>query len=195
VRSVSAAGFWAGAAAAAAGGLVLRRRTLVGAAWPALVVLVVGFGMTLFGAIGARSVAKTSRDLATAIARENTVGERPLIVSYRRLMQSLSFYTRARVTMLDPHATFNEITEGARGAPDYAEYFWSDVGRLRTEWALPRKVFVVTDVRMVDELAGVLVPPPRILARDGRRVLLVNFPASEAQGAGQEGAMVPAAGS
>jgi 4-amino-4-deoxy-L-arabinose transferase-like glycosyltransferase len=191
VRAVSLAALWAGIAAAGSGAIVLRGYLGSAAAWPALVVLILGFGATLYGTIGARSVAKTSRDLAAAIARETAAGDDHLVVSYRRLMQSLSFYTRGRVTMLDPHEGFSEIASGVKSAEDYDDWFWSDVERLRAQWASGRKVFVATDRRMLGDLSGTLVPEPRILARDGRRVLVVNFP--PASGAGRAATVVPGA--
>src|SRR5262249_37378220 len=137
VYAVALAALWAGLACSLAAAIVLRRRPAL-AAWPALVLLIAGFSVTLLGAIGVRAAVKTSRDLASAIRQETAAGEQPLVVSYRRLMQSLSFYTGRRVTMLDPSATYNEITAGALSAPDYEQYFWRDVGKLRDEWASGR---------------------------------------------------------
>jgi 4-amino-4-deoxy-L-arabinose transferase-like glycosyltransferase len=196
-RSVAAAAVWTGVFVAGAGGIVVRRRWPVsaGGVTAAVAVLVLGFGLGLFGGIGARAVAKTSRDLAVAIEREGrpAAGEPALVVSYRRIMQSLSFYTRSRITMLDPHGTFNEIDAGADSAPDRARYFWTDVDRLRAEWGSGRRVFVATDRRMVPELDQTLSPAPRVLASDGRRVLLVNFPSEG--GEPPAGAPAPPAGS
>ncbi|HZR84337.1 MAG TPA: glycosyltransferase family 39 protein [Candidatus Binatia bacterium] len=192
IRALALAAASAGVALFGAGWMVLRARsdasTGGGAAPAQLLVLVLGLGLALFGAIGGRGIAKTTRDLAIAIEREAVPADRPLVVSYRRLMQSLSFYTRGRVTMLDPHATFNEITDSARSSADYGEFFWSDLGRLQAEWSSGRKVFIATDRAMVPELASSLSPAPRVLASDGKRVLLVNFPTP-----GGESARAPAA--
>ncbi len=180
LRAIAGAAAWGGLALLPAGLLCLReldaqRRS----AAVALALLVVGLGGALLGAVGGRAVAKSSRGLAAAIDRETADGAAYRVVAYRRLMQSLSFYTGGRVTQLDPAGKFNEIDAGAGWAPDRAEYFWTDPERLASEWRSGKKVFVATDRRYVEQLAT-LEPAPRILATEGRRVLLVNFPAADA---------------
>lgn len=189
VKAVAIAAAWTGLALAATGAIVLRGgMDRLRGGFPVVCVLVLGMGLALYGAVGARAAAKTAHGLAAAIERESDARDRPLVVSYRRLMQSLSFYTRRRVTMVDPMDSFNEIGPGAHTATDYRDYFWSDIDRLRSEWSSGKKVFVATDKAMIDELSRALEPEPRVLARDGRRVLLVNFPSSGGSGDGKPAA-------
>jgi 4-amino-4-deoxy-L-arabinose transferase-like glycosyltransferase len=142
-----------------------------------LVLLISALEIGLFGGMGVRALAKTSRDLAAAIAAETTPGDQSLVAAYHRLMQSLSFYSQRRVTQV---MATSEIEFGLSHAPDRDEYFWEDLTRLQREWASGRKVFVATNDDLVGDLDAALVPKPRLLARDGNRVLVVNFPATAA---------------
>ena len=138
-----------------------------------LAVLVAGLALTLVCAVEGRAVTKTGRDLAAAINANRQDGD--LIVSYKRLMQSLGFYTRARIVQFD---AYQEIEAGALVAPDHDDYFWDDHERLQREWASGRRVFIATDEKHLPDLEKRLVPAPRILVQDHRRVVLVNFPAT-----------------
>ena len=178
IRGVGWTAVLLGAAFVATAALILRERS-PGNRTPVagIAILAVGMGCALFVALGARDLAKTTRNMADAIAAETADGSPYSVLTYRRMMQSLMFYTGGRVTMLDPHDSFNEIDHLARLSPDFDEHFWTDPRRLAELWKSGRKGFVATDLRMAPELASVLDPEPRILARDGKRVLLVNFPA------------------
>jgi 4-amino-4-deoxy-L-arabinose transferase-like glycosyltransferase len=139
----------------------------------ALGVLGGGLALALLLAIPGRAVTKTSRVLAEAINPYREQGD--LIVSYKRLMQGLGFYTRERIVQFD---AYQEIEAGALVAPDRDEYFWDDTGRLEREWKSGRRVFIVTDDKFVPDLDHLLDPAPRILVQDHKRVVLVNFPAT-----------------
>jgi len=139
----------------------------------ALGVLVAGLALALVLAIQGRGVTKTSRVLAEAIEPYRQQGD--LIVSYKRLMQGLGFYTKQRIVQFD---AYQEIEAGALVAPDRDEYFWDDRDRLEREWKSGRRVFIVTDEKFVDDLNALLDPAPQILVQDHRRVVLVNFPAT-----------------
>jgi 4-amino-4-deoxy-L-arabinose transferase-like glycosyltransferase len=132
---------------------------------------VAGMAAVLLCATQGRAVTKTGYELAVAINAQYQPGDR--IISYRRLMQSLGFYTRQRIVQYD---AYGEIRDGAERSPDHEAWFWKDPERLREAWAAGR-VFVATDVRWIPELREILEPDPRILVQDHRRVVLVNFPA------------------
>jgi len=139
----------------------------------AIGLLVAGMALVLVLAIDGRAVTKTARALAEAINPYRQQGD--LIVSYKRMMQSLGFYTRQRIVQFD---AYHEIEAGALIAPDHDEYFWKDMDRLAREWASGRRVFIATDEKHVPFLDEHLVPAPRVLVQDHRRVVLVNFPAT-----------------
>jgi len=157
-------------------------------------VIVASLALVLLFAIEGRAVTKTGHALAAAMAPLRQEGD--LLVSYKRLMQSLGFYTRQRIVQFD---AYHEIEAGALTAPDHDEWFWKDFGRLEREWSSGRRVFIATDRKHVPELTKSLVPEPRLLVQDHRRVVLVNFPATdpvsvEAAGAPEE-EETPAGGS
>jgi 4-amino-4-deoxy-L-arabinose transferase-like glycosyltransferase len=153
--------------------LTLRRRPEgpLGSAVP-FAVLAVGLASALLAAVEGRAVVKTARSLGEAVLEHRREGD--LVASYRHLMQSLSFYGRTRVVQID---ALNEIAHGAEYAPDAADWFWDGTGRLAREWSSSRRVFLATSRRKLNDLEGVLEPPPRLLARDHDRLLLVNYPA------------------
>jgi 4-amino-4-deoxy-L-arabinose transferase-like glycosyltransferase len=168
----------AGAAALAASALLaavwLSHRLRLeerGRPLPALGVLTAGLALMLAFSVQGRAVTKTSRALADAIVPLRQDGD--LLLSYKRLMQGLPFYTRSRVIQFD---AYHEILFGAQHAPDHDELFWNDFGRVESEWSSGRRVFIVTDVKHIPFLESELEPTPRILVQDHRRVVLVNFP-------------------
>ena len=139
----------------------------------AIGVLVAGLALTLMFAIEGRAVTKTSRVLADAIIPLRQQGD--MIVSYKRLMQGLGFYTKRRIVQFD---AYQEIEFGALIAPDHDDYFWDDIDRLAKGWSSGRRVFIVTDAKHIPYLGEHLVPAPQILVQDHKRVVLVNFPAT-----------------
>lgn len=153
--------------------VTLRRREAAGdLPGPRMAVLIAGAGFALIASIEAREVVKTARSLAHAFVEHGREGD--LLVSYRHLMQSLSFYAGTRVVQVEAE---NEIEHGAEYAPDRAEWFWDDAERLKREWSSSRRIFLATSRRKYPGLEGALDPPPRLLAQDHERMLLVNFPA------------------
>jgi Aminoarabinose transferase C-terminal domain len=113
---------------------------------------------------------KTARDLAAAIIPEKSPTD--LLVAYRKIMPSLSFYTRGRVVQVQ---AYGELDFGAEQSTDQAEFFWDDTHRLESEWRSSRRVFIATNRDLEETLAARLDPRPKVLARDGNRVVLVNF--------------------
>ncbi len=153
----------------------------------ALAVLTCGLALALVGAVGGRAVTKTSHALATAIQPLREPGD--LLVSYKRLMQSLGFYTRQRIVQF---GAYHEIAFGARIAPDHDAYFWDDFELLQKEWSSGRRVFIATEEKHIPFLAEALEPAPRLLVQDQRRVVLVNFPAAGSEVVQTAGAERPA---
>lgn len=137
-------------------------------------VTVGSLALVLLVAVEGRAVTKTGFVLAEAIAPLREPGD--LLVSYKRLMQSLGFYSRQRIVQFD---AYHEIEAGAVTAPDHDDWFWKDFARLEREWTSGRRVFMATDRKHIPELKRLLVPEPRLLVQDHRRVVLVNFPATE----------------
>jgi 4-amino-4-deoxy-L-arabinose transferase-like glycosyltransferase len=177
VRGVGFSVFACGAALAGTG-LWVRDRASRGLTPTALVAgLALGIGLALAGAIGARALARSGREMARVIHRESRPGEAPLVASYRRVIQSLSFYLPGKVVLVDPFDGYSEIGEQARetGERARADHLWIEIDRLQVEWGSGRRVFVATETDREQDLT-VLRPAPRVLARDGKRVLLGNFP-------------------
>ena len=151
--------------------LNLRPRLMAHAgAFATLAVVVIGVGIGLAGAVGGRTITKTARDLAVAIVPEKSPSD--LLVAYRKVMPGLSFYTRGRVVQVQ---AYGELDFGAEQSSDEAEFFWDDTERLESEWRSSRRVFIATNRDLEETLAARLDPRPKVLARDGNRVVLVNF--------------------
>jgi len=153
--------------------VLLRRRrdAPLGSAVP-FAVLAFGMASALLAAVEGRAVVKTARSLGTAVIENRREGD--LVAAYGQFMQSLSFYGRTRVVQIEVQ---NEIKDGAEHAPDAVDWFWEGTTRLADNWSSQRRVFLATSRRKVKEIEGVLHPPPRVLARDFDRILLVNYPA------------------
>lgn len=177
VRAIAAALGWCGVAVGFVllvhGRLARRGRESSDLAFGAIA-LAVALGLT--AAIGARAVLKTSYVVAEAAGERLAAGEQ--LVAHKILMQGLSYYTGERVVMVD---YTGEIWHGAKHASDRDEYFWSQLDRLVDAWA-ERPLLLVTKASRLEELQGILVPPPVVLVRDRDRVLLgrgVNVVADE----------------
>lgn len=177
VRGVGLSVLGCGLALAATGAWV-RGGLREGRPWTAVAAgLVLGTGLALAGAIGARSLVHSGREFARAIHLATPPGEKPFVASYRRVLQSLSFYLPGRVELFDTMDGFSEIGEQARATGERATAPHLRVGLdgLQAEWGSNRHAFVVADTARAAEL-DVLRPAPRVLARRGKRVLLGNFP-------------------
>jgi 4-amino-4-deoxy-L-arabinose transferase-like glycosyltransferase len=171
--------FLLGGLAAIAGGASCARRDYVTTCGLAGTVLSlsVTLALMLLPLTTARSMVKTSRHLAAAIAREAQSDD--LVVQYRTLMQGLLFYLGERIVQVDD---CGEISRGAERAADRSEYFWEGTERLEREWGSRRGVFIVTSRRYEGELRSKLVPAPRIVAEDGEEVVLGNRPSARSIG-------------
>jgi len=167
LRAVTAAG-----AGATVVGLLARRWA---GRWPSsaphrVAAIAACTGAFLFLAVAGRDVVKTSRDVGAAVREHHTAGD--LLVSYRRLLHGLPFYTGLRHVQA---GSYGELDFGSRYAPDSAEYFWPETAQVAEAWESSQRVFVVTSLKHEAELRAVLKPAPRVLARDADRVVLVNF--------------------
>jgi 4-amino-4-deoxy-L-arabinose transferase-like glycosyltransferase len=160
--------------------LVARNLRVIARVGPAgsLAIVSLGLACGMFAALSARTVTKTSRVLASAVMAERAPGD--LLVAYRKFMQGLSFYTRGRVVQV---MAYNELDVLAMQSPDRAEFFWDDTSRLAREWSSGRRVFIATNRELEPALSELLEPEPRVLVRDDRRVVLVNFPEAGARSA------------
>lgn len=178
VAAIVVATALSGAAFGVTGFLVARSRLLRGAP-PAtvLLVLVLGFGLGVFGALPGRAVVKTSEQLSRVVDAEYRDGD--LVVFYKKLWQGMPFYTGRRVGMV---RSFDEVWHGVEISPDREQYYWDELAPLVREWNSGRRVFVLTNWEMVPEIARFVDSEPRLLSRDRRRVVVVNFaPAREGE--------------
>ena len=125
---------------------------------------------------------KNSRDVGTAVRALYTPGD--VLVSYRRLLHGLPFYSDLRPI----HAVgYGELDFGSRHTSGSEEFFWADRSRVVEAWGSGRRVFVVTTRKHEPELLDALQPSPHVLVRDADRVVLVNFTAPR-DGTGPTGA-------
>lgn len=142
----------------------------------ALLVLILGVGLGIFGALPGRAMVKTSQALAAAAAPEMREGD--LLVLYKKLWQGLPFYAEQRISMIK---NYDEIKHMVPITPDRERYYWKDLKPLVREWDSGRRVFLFTNRELVPEVAAVVETKPRVLARDRRRVVVVNFPPGDGE--------------
>lgn len=174
VRAIAAAALRSGLAFGVVGYIVGRSR-LGGrqTAATAFLVLILGVGLGVYGALPGRAVVKTSQEIAEAVDAEYRDGD--LVVLYKKLWQGMPFYTKRRVGMI---RNYDEVWHGVSIAPDRERYYWADLQPLIEAWDSDRRVIVLTNRELVPEIAKRVETEPRLLARDRRRVAVVNFPPS-----------------
>lgn len=143
----------------------------------AMLLLILGVGLGVFGALPGRAVVKTSEQLARAVDAEYRDGD--LVVLYKKLWQGMPFYTERRVGMI---RNYDEVWHGVSISPEREEYYWEDLAPLIEAWNSGRRVFVLTNRELVPEIAKRVDWEPRLLARDRRRVVVVNFPPGDGEG-------------
>ncbi len=95
-----------------------------------------------------------------------------VLASYAHQEQSLPFYTHTREVMVD---YLGELGAG-RASPDGAKSFM-DKAELQALWGGPGCVVLVTNHCDYDALAQILMPPPAIIACEGKKLALYNHPA------------------
>jgi hypothetical protein len=122
-------------------------------------------------AISARDVTLSYRELGEAIAARATPADH--VALYHRYTQGIAFYARRRVVLVGARS---ELDFGSRQG-DQRAYFWPDEQLIET-WASPARVFLVLNRTELDVLRPQLTPPPIEVAREGKKVVVVNHPAS-----------------
>ena len=75
--------------------------------------------------------------------------------------------------------SFGEVSHGVDAEPNAEEHYWKNTDRLPAIWNSDRRVFVLTRREQVHEVAELLGEEPRLLFRDRKRVVLVNFPSGD----------------
>jgi 4-amino-4-deoxy-L-arabinose transferase-like glycosyltransferase len=121
-----------------------------------------------------RSAAQHYKPLALAIREQAEADDS--IVLYRHYTQGFPFYTARRVIMV---GAWGELEFGRR-LGDQSGYFWKEDEQLFQAWRSGRRMFLVVNASYLDRLRPQLDPAPREVARFGKKILLVNFPASSA---------------
>lgn len=159
----------------------------------AMLLLILGVGLGIFGALPGRAVVKTSEEIARAVDAEYREGD--LVILYKKLWQGMPFYTGRRIGMF---GNYDEVWHGVSISPERDLYYWAedDFDRLVDAWNSDRRVIVLTNREFVPGIAKQFGREPRLLARDRRRVAVVNFPPGDGEGSAaavpQEGGAVPA---
>lgn len=143
----------------------------------AMLLLILGMGLGVFGALPGRAMVKSSQEIAEAVEAEYRDGD--LVVLYKKLWQGMPFYTERRVGMI---RSFDEVWHGVSISPEREQHYWADLAPLIREWDSGRRVFLLTNRDMVPEIAKRVGIEPRLLARDRRRVVVVNFPPGDGEG-------------
>jgi len=114
------------------------------------------------------SLANTYRELGRAAASSMRPGDR--LAVYRHLVHGITFYSRHRVIMVRGRG---ELRFGSEQGNQEA-YFWPDDDALRREWAEDGRLFLVINRKELDAFQPPLDPPPRLVASEGKKVLVVN---------------------
>jgi len=135
----------------------------------ALAILLLGVLMLQAVAFTARRAATQYRAMGSAIRR--LAHPEDLVVSYRQYVLGVNFYARHRV-----------VLTGGRGELDFGSlqgdhrgFFWDGDDPLVQAWGAPRHVFLVIDRTDLEALKGRLLPAPREVAAQGKKVTVVNF--------------------
>ena len=137
--------------------------------------LVVLMALTLFWVTGVRNVFKTTSELARVIEEHRRPGD--TLAVYNVVLHGLPFYLGERVVQ---SAHRGELAPGADRAGNPEEFFWSR-DRLKEVWNERDRVFLATELRHMKQLPD-LDPPARMLFRDRKRAIFVNFPEEDEAG-------------
>jgi hypothetical protein len=152
----------------AATGFGLRRARR--ARYPGMPLLTLGAGALALMVVcsAGHSLGYSYRNLGHAAA--SAMGPDDRLAVYRHLVHGITFYSRHRVIMVK---AWGELDFG-RQQGDQRAYFWPDDETLVREWSEGRRLFLVINRKELDELRPRLDPPPRIVAGEGKKVLVVN---------------------
>jgi len=162
------------------GGVLMLAATLSmifagrGARLAAASTLWIGVLLMQLVAVSGRAVASSYEILGEAIRVQSAPAD--LIVGYRRYTQGTTFYGRRRTVQVLGHGEL----EFGRKLGDQRAFFWSNDEELLRVWASPQRVFLIIDRRELEPLRPQLQPPPRVIAAEGRKVIVVNFAGNDA---------------
>jgi 4-amino-4-deoxy-L-arabinose transferase-like glycosyltransferase len=146
--------------------LLLRRR----AYQASMLSLFVGMLLVQLIAISGRTVADHYPLLGLAIRQQARPEDQ--VILYNHYVQGIPFYAGRRFVVVGGHG---ELDFGSRQG-DQSAFFWEKDEALLAAWQSARRVFLVINRRELDPLLEQLHPPPRQIAAQGKKVLIVNFP-------------------
>jgi 4-amino-4-deoxy-L-arabinose transferase-like glycosyltransferase len=133
----------------------------------ALVALSVGWLAVFAIAVAGRGIANNYRYLAQAVRA--VAGPEDRVALYGSFTQSIGFYNARRVIMI---GSCGELRFGSLQG-DQHRWFWP-VDELHGEWAAPGRLFLIINRKDFDALDPPLDPPPRIVAQQRHKLLVVN---------------------
>jgi 4-amino-4-deoxy-L-arabinose transferase-like glycosyltransferase len=118
------------------------------------------------------------RGLATAASPYLKAG--CILASYRHFVQSAPFYTQHREVLVGYRGELGPLAN----SPEAAESFIATDSQLRTEWSRKACMILIANRYDLAHLGSFLNPVPVILAKEGKKVMLLNKP-SDLQGVGR----------
>ena len=154
--------FGAGAAAA----ITCVRRGRLAAS---LLVLAIGVLGAQGAAIPARALGREHRAMGLLIREQARPDD--LVVIYRSYVQGIAFYARRRTVLVRGRG---ELRFGSQQG-DQRAYFWDTDEQLVEAWRSGHRMFLVGSRHELQVLVPQLVPAPRQLMADRKKVLWANF--------------------
>ena len=142
------------------------------------------FATLLLGTLGLQVVAMTGRSVAAeyrSLGLTIRAQARPQdeVVTYLHYVQAIPFYGRRRTVMVGGRG---ELDFGSR-QEDARTFFWDTDAQLVDAWRTPgRRVFLIINRIELEPLLPQLHPPPRQVAAQGKKVVVVNFNPDERPG-------------
>lgn len=148
--------------------LAMLRRSAAASLAMLLLGMLVFQPMTLTG----RALANSYPLIGRVIKEQSSAGD--LIVGYRHYAHSITLYAERRVIQV---LADGELDFGRR-LPEGQPYFWPTNDDLVRAWGSGRRIFLNINRYELEDLAPLLNPPPREIATEKRKALVVNFPAA-----------------
>lgn len=153
-----------------ASGMIARHFVCRSAPGTALAALFAGMLAVQVAALGGRGAAASYERLGTALRAAARPDDR--VVAYRHYVQGIPFYARRRTIMA---RGAGELSFGSRQG-DQSEFFWPRDEQLASAWASGRPLFLVVNRSELETLRPLLLPSPREITAQGKKVVVVNFP-------------------
>jgi len=141
-----------------------RGRPVTALAWITVATLVLQLAT-----ISGRSLAPSYEKLADAI-RERAHGA-DFVVTYGHVTHSIPLYSGQRTVLVGNRS---ELEFGSRQG-DHSDYFWDSADELPRRWASGLRLLVVINRIELESIQDRLQPPPRVIAGQGKKVVVVNF--------------------